>query len=583
MASKNSRIPIAAVPLGCSDLLRNARLISILAVAACLEPKVAVPIRHGGASHISAVDARPPATQATTTLVVWVTDGDGGPNLPAKLILGTGDDEWLRIGNLDMYDHTAQDIGYCEIAPGVIGTWEGIALIDGTGEIPIGADRCTPSPAVPFGTYRLQVLHGIDYEPFETTLTLEPNQGRVLIRVPLRRAWSHDGALAADLHIHSEPSPDSNVPLPIRVASELVMGMEVLGASDHNYNGDFDDAIDALQLRGRIASVPGNEVSLDLMHANIFPVEIDRSAPDNGALSSLELNALSARALFERLHALPGSPLVQVNHPRLRYAAYFDKAHWDGVSWPPPMPIDFDAFELLHGMYAFNAPGDERVELALRDLYTFMQHGKLACALGNSDTHHLNQVLAGVPRNYVFVRDGRLDPFDMSDFLQAIRQRRVMITTGPWLEVDVAGAGAGQLATPRSGRVPITIAIRQASFVRANRLRIWVGGELRRTIILNDGATRFEWTGQLTVPTTDTWIGVDVTGSVPLPPQLVGHGWDAKGGIVPVAVLNPILVDGNGNGWFDGPAPERVTIPDMPPLPAPLRGRQIDCMPPASF
>jgi hypothetical protein len=54
--------------------------------------------------------------------------------------------------------------------------------------------------------------------------------------------------------------------------------------------------------------------------------------------------------------ALPGRPLIQINHPRFRVYALFDNTGWNGVSWPPPFPLDFDAVEVLAGHTAFNAP-----------------------------------------------------------------------------------------------------------------------------------------------------------------------------------------------------------------------------------
>ena len=68
---------------------------------------------------------------------------------------------------------------------------------------------------------------------------------------------------------------------------------------------------------------------------------------------------MGPQALFDRLHGLPGRPIIQVNHPRLRWAAFFDDAGWDGAGWPPPFPTDFEALEVLGGFLSFNAPGDE--------------------------------------------------------------------------------------------------------------------------------------------------------------------------------------------------------------------------------
>ena len=53
---------------------------------------------------------------------------------------------------------------------------------------------------------------------------------------------------------------------------------------------------------------------------------------------------------------MPGQPIVQLNHPRFRVTALYDGTRWDGVAWPPPFPLAFDAVEVLAGYTAFNAP-----------------------------------------------------------------------------------------------------------------------------------------------------------------------------------------------------------------------------------
>src|SRR5262249_12759884 len=152
-------------------------------------------------------------------------------------------------------------------------------------------------------------------------------------------------------------------------------------------------------------------------HFNAFPMDRERphSFGDPAAIQQM-----SARTLIDAVRALPERPFLFVNHPRLGFAAYFDLAPmWDGMSWPPPKPVDFDGIEVLTGWTAYNDPagGDNRLARCVADFYTLTQHGVLLTALGNSDTHHLNNILAGFPRTYVFVADPRTQPFDEAAFL----------------------------------------------------------------------------------------------------------------------------------------------------------------------
>jgi hypothetical protein len=552
-------------------LARGVLVLFLFGVAACQAQNVPGTVDAG----LLRPDALPPPA-TSTTLVVFITEGEGGPVIPGRVVLFGEDGAPVRVGFRDMWDGIDQDIGFCDLAPGVIGTFDGLFLVDGSGEIPVGDDRCHPSPAVPFGRYRLVALQGIEHEMFETYVELAPRRGKVVVNAPLRRAWSPEGALSADLHVHADGSGDSVLPRDVRVISELVAGVRVIGASDHNLNGTFSEVIEALGLRGQIASLTGNEASADMIHASVFPAVIDPAHPRGGAASYDELRLLSAAQTWAHLRALPGRPLVQLNHPRLRFAAYFDYAGWDGSSWPPPMPIDFDAVEVVNGLSAFNLPDDMRIERGVQDLYTMVDNGHLVTGVGNSDTHHLTSVLAGVPRNYVFSDDLALDPFDEDGFIDAVRRRRVMLTTGPWLAVRAGGAGPGELAVATDGTVRVEIELRQATFVRATRVRLWLARQLVETIAMPPGSTAFAFGATLPVGATDTWIGVDAAGDEPLPRALHSLA-DGKLPVPPFAMVNPILVDADGDGVYTPRPAKPAVVPDLPPPPWDGRTEPAEC------
>jgi hypothetical protein len=479
-----------------------------------------------------------------------VTDGPGGELVPARLVLYDQSGAPLRIGMLDMYDGTVQDRGYCELADGAVGTWQGIALARGDASLPVGVAICDGAIAIPYGRYHARVMRGAEYEFFETDVDLEANAGHLVLTAPLERAFPTDGALAADLHVHAQNSGDSTMPRRIRVITEAAAGIQVIGSSDHNYNGDYAEEIAALGLSSWVTSLAGDEISIDVGHFNAFPMD-PQSPRSLGTYDAIR--AWSARTLLDTVRALPQRPFLFINHPRLGFAAYFDMAGWNGLSWPPPAPVDFDGLEVLTGWTAFNDPAknDLRLDRCVADFYTLWTHGQLLTALGNSDTHHLNTILAGFPRTWVWVPDARPDHFDELAFLDALRGHRAVATTGPWLDVRAGGgAGPGDLVPGGSGHVDLSISVRQASFVHANRVRVIVGGEVREQLTIPPGQRAFDWSGSVTVGPQDTWIGVDASGDDPLPPDLVGDYLEGAGhpGMLPFALANPIGVDVDGDG-----------------------------------
>jgi len=342
---------------------------------------------------------------STTTFVVRVTER--GVPVAARVLLIDEHGAPLHMGNLDLYGKR-QGATACQIAPGVVGSWDGLILGYGVAEVPVGADGCVPSPAIPYGRYRVVAWRGIEYERFEGEVDLSSGRGRVELAIALDRAWTPHGALAADLHVHAHASNDSTLPNPQRVVAQAAAGIQVVGLSDHNANGDLDAEIAELHLDSVIASIASDELTTEQLHVGVYPVPVARGVARGGAPPGATIAQFNAQQLFELAHAMPGHPIVQLNHPRFRVTALYDGTGWNGVAWPPPFPIGFDAVEVLAGYTAFNAPGDRRFDDGVRDFYTLVDHGHLVTPLGNSDTHDLNWVLDGTTRSYVYVDDPRI-------------------------------------------------------------------------------------------------------------------------------------------------------------------------------
>jgi len=512
------------------------------------------------------VPAAPAAARgpSSTTFAVRVTDR--GAPVAARVLLIDDRGAPLHMGNLDLYG-ARQGGAACAIAPGVVGSWDGLILGYGIAAIPVGADRCVPSPAIPYGRYKVVAWRGIEYERFEGVVDLSEGRGVVELAIALERAWIPHGTLAADLHVHAYASNDSTLPNPQRVIAQAAAGVQVVGLSDHNTNGDLDAEIAELQLGQVIASIASDELTSDQLHVGVYPVEVDRGAPAGGGPGASVARA-SPRQLFDLARAMPGHPIVQLNHPRFRVTSLYDGTRWDGVAWPPPFPLDFDAVEVLAGYTAFNVPGDRRFDDGVRDFYTMIDHGHLFAALGNSDTHDLNWVLDGTTRTYVYVDDPRLAPFDEAGFIAQLRARRVVATSGPWLDVEAAAAqgatatvGPGQ-ALRGHGAIWLDVTVSQARFVHADRIRITIGApagpQLVQTVDIPANAHRFHWAGAVAIGGADTWIGVTADGDTALPLEQTGSYQRDKWkhpGVTPFAIASPILVDVDGDHrWRRGDA-----------------------------
>ncbi len=491
--------------------------------------------------------------RSTTTLAITVTDQ--GKPVGARVLLFDQAGQAVHIGAIDLYGKR-QGAAACSIAPSVIGSWDGLILADGTAEVPIGLDACVPTPAIKYGRYHVWAWRGIEYEKWEGDVDLSANRGKVALNIALERAWVPHGTLAADMHVHAHASNDSTMPNPQRVVAQVAAGIQVVVLTDHNSNGDLDADIHALGLDEKIASIAGNELTSNAQHVNVYPVPYDRNAPRGGAPTGVE-NA-SAEHLFKLGHEMKTNPIVQVNHPRFRVNSLYDTHGWNGLTWPPPFPTNFDAVEVIAGYSAFNVPGDRRIDDGIRDLFTFMDHGHVIAGVANSDTHDLNWVLDGTARTYVYVDDAKLSPFDEAGFIASMRAHRAVATPGPWLDVQIGGVGPGGMISAK-GKVSVDITLSQAKWVKCEQIRITIGGpKLVQTIEVPAGARTHHWTGTIDVGTTDTWIAVTADGDTAMPLEFTGtyqkDKW-GRAGVTPFALASPVLVDVDGDGrWKRGDA-----------------------------
>ncbi len=132
------------------------------------------------------------------------------------------------------------------------------------------------------------------------------------------------------------------------------------------------------------------------------------------------------------------------------------------------------------------------------------------------------------------------------------------------------------MARADGGWVPLGIHLEQASWSHATRLRIFFGRQLRETLAIPAGATVFDWSGELDVGDADTWIGVVADGTDGIPVEMHSVAWSTKPPMPPFAMINPILVDADGDGRWGAPQAKPEMLPDLPP---PAQGTPRDCEP----
>ncbi|MCZ6689938.1 MAG: CehA/McbA family metallohydrolase [Planctomycetota bacterium] len=340
----------------------------------------------------------------------------------------------------------------------------GDVIVTATGEVDVILPRGEP--------IEVWAFRGIEYTAPHTILV--PSSLEETVTLEIRRVVKTPGWISGDFHLHAAPSSDSRVSLTDRVASLIAEGVEFAVATDHNKITDYAPAVADLGAGGWIVTAVGTEITTRqprLGHFNAFP--LDTSLPP------VPFQDRTASSIFETARKEYGAEVVQVNHPRSRGMGYFgtfafdrDTGHGgDGYS------SEFNAVEVFNG----GSLPDEK-ETILQDWYSILRHGHRVTATGNSDSHTIVFQDAGYPRN--FVRVGKDDPSEISvkEVTDAVKAGRVIVSSGPFIDVSANGKGIGETATAPGGKVSLQITVQAAPWVEVGLVEVVVDGKVTHRV-----------------------------------------------------------------------------------------------------
>lgn len=417
----------------------------------------------------------------------------------------------------------------------------------------------TGAVTVPPGAYSVEVGRGLEWSFVRRPVTIAAGATTDLA-VTLVHEVDTEGWISGDFHLHTlTHSGHGDAGLTERVITLAGEGVEFGVATDHNHIADYGPVVRALGLGGVVSTVPGNEVSVPIGHFNAFPLDPARPPVDR--------KIRDGRTLFAVLRAEPNPagivPVIQVNHPRWDGIDYFRQAALDPVSggtdaphWSP----EFDTVEVLNENEGWGyedsetAGGDVFVggsrHSALRDWMNLLNRGARCAAVGNSDSHTVSYELAGFPRN--FVRSPTDDPaaIDVKDVAAALRRGEALASCGPFATVTAGGQPMGSLVPAEGGRVRLHVRVQAASWIDCDRVRVILGGDEVACVPVPAARTplRLETDIDVDVPR-DSWIVLLVEGDEPV--EVFPRKQQRP--VRPLAILNPIRVDADGDGAWTAP------------------------------
>ncbi len=400
--------------------------------------------------------------------------------------------------------------------------------------------------SVPSGRYRVLVTHGPEWSlldtRFEVTETYSPRVDALLRHEVDPGLW-----VASDLHVHAEPSPDSEVALDDRLASLEAEGVGFVVPTDHDRVTDYLPTLRELGLT-HMLTLPGIEITTTepvVGHFNAYPMPRDVTRPGNGAPDSVNVEPA---LLFGLLHSLDPETVVQVNHPRIEGGiGYFEAMSVDPHTGAadPRYSAGFDALEVWNG---FDLARPEKFEQVFRDWLALVAGGQRVVATGSSDSHQIRYQLAGYPRTYIEGDGGAGD--DPRALVRALRAGRAFVSSGPFIEAHIGDAGPGATASAPGGQATLQVRVRTATWMSVERLEVFVGEAcvLDRIVSVRRKNGRAQASAAVVDETlalklaADAAVVVRVSGATPL------DDFFGRNGIRPVAFTNPIFVDVDGDG-----------------------------------
>lgn len=377
---------------------------------------------------------------------------------------------------------------------------------------------------VPPGRWRVVVSRGWLYEITDVTVDVTADATQE-VTAAFTRVMPREGVLCGDFHIHTHRSPDSDDDARFKLASGAGEGLDVMARSDHEYVSDFQPLVEEMGLERWVRGVGSIELTtFTYGHFGVFPLVPDPSRPNGGNFQWA--NRLPP-AVFADVRARPENPTLVINHPRgASNGAYFDASRYNSTTRTAGRPDYWDT--RFNAVEFFNDSSFEENEQQVADWFSFLAGGRRVAAVGSSDSHHINSSPVGYPRTCMYLGTDTPAMATPQAIGAAVGAGRSFISGGVWLTVTAApgaGAGGGTPAQPgqdlmgAGAEAVVSVVARAPSWVRAQRLQVFVDGAAMPTVALTD-ATRdpmdpvVRYRGDFRVPVaaSGSWVIVAVSG-----------------------------------------------------------------------
>ncbi len=437
---------------------------------------------------------------------------------------------------------------------------------------------------VPPGEYTLVITRGYHHRPWSGEVQVAPHK-TTAVTATLPRVVDTSGWMSFDGHVHSHPSPDSTVPLVERYRTAAAEGVDVVVHTEHEIVVDSEPARLASGVAAFVRGVGGEEVTATLPeHTNAFGLQPDPSHRRGAPVKWMGLD-LGQIYAAERAR---GAAFVSLNHPR-KGCNWLCVIGWDRLLVAPTLTDptvvglpagatlwswDFESVELLNGMdkalfHDQKAPDSTGT---FEDWMSFWNGGHRITGLGVTDTHGYGP--PGAPRTYFRVPKDDLTAFSLPWMTEAVKAGRTQVSAGGFARVSADGGKSGPgdlvpksaIALDKDGKATLALQVRVEAIPEIDVTRVLVLVNCDTALDVQATApgdvVKLDKTLQVPIPAAVLLSGLDahVTvlafGKQPMPKGLES----ADAHKVPRVITNPMVLDLNGDGAFQGPGGKACAV-----------------------
>jgi hypothetical protein len=213
------------------------------------------------------------------------------------------------------------------------------------------------------GRYRIVASRGPEFSIFKKDVTVESG-GIKRFDAIIAHEVDTTGWMSTDMHLHSQPSFDSGMPLPRRLTTVVDEQVELAIPTDHDVETDYTPTIRELFFTPYVTTAVGVETTtIEQGHFIAFPLKYDSQIqPTHG---SHDPTCESGAQIIDAMHHMGNDDLVPLTilaHPRDGFFGYIDQLGVDPFTMARKLgtleeknPVfrtascDFDAMELING------------------------------------------------------------------------------------------------------------------------------------------------------------------------------------------------------------------------------------------